>query len=120
MQSVRWRSPERNWLIAMMKDDTKNTFIATGDIPYSETEEPVQLYGEWVEDPKYGKQFKVVASHRVLPTNVAGLRGYLAASEDIKGVGPIRADKLVRHFGVELIGILDKNPQEALGVPWDQ
>ena len=89
MQSVRYRSPERNWLVAVMKlDGKKETFIATGDIPYSETEEPVQLYGEWIEDAKYGKQFKVATSHRVLPTTVEGLRGYLAASEDIKGIGP--------------------------------
>jgi hypothetical protein len=47
MVSVRYRSPERNWLIATMKSEAKEVFTATGDIPYSETEEVTQLYGEW-------------------------------------------------------------------------
>lgn len=111
MQGVRYRNAERTWLVATMKrEGSKESFIATGDIPYSETEEPVQLYGEWVEDKTYGKQFKVTASHRVLPTSVQGLRNYLAASEDIKGVGPVRADKLAEHFGSKLLSILDKEP----------
>src|ERR1700720_1783395 len=95
MLSVRYRNPERTWIVAQMKSsDIKGPFLATGDIPYSETEEPVQLYGEWVEDKKYGKQFKVTTSHRILPTSISGLRNYLAASEDIKGIGPVRANKL--------------------------
>lgn len=111
MISVRYRSPERNWMVAQMRnDESKDTFIATGDIPYSETEEPVQLYGEWIEDAKYGKQLKVSTSHRVLPTTVSGLRNYLAASEDIKGIGPVRANKLAEFFGSKLIGILDNEP----------
>jgi exodeoxyribonuclease V alpha subunit len=110
MVSVRYRSPERNWLIATMKSEAKEVFTATGDIPYSETEEVTQLYGEWVNDAKYGKQFKVSAAHRILPTDVAGIRNYLAASEDIKGVGPVRADKLSKHFGSKLLRILNNEP----------
>lgn len=109
MLSVRYRNPERNWLVANMRSNKRESFIATGDIPYSETEEPVQLYGEWIEDPKYGKQFKVSTAHRVLPTSVSGLRNYLAASEDIPGIGPGRADKLVKHFGSKLLSVLDSD-----------
>lgn len=118
MISVRYRSPERNWMVAQMRnDESKDSFIATGDIPYSETEEPVQLYGEWIEDAKYGKQLKVSTSHRVLPTTVSGLRNYLAASEDIKGIGPVRATKLAEFFGSKLIGILDKDPTKLSTCP---
>jgi exodeoxyribonuclease V alpha subunit len=115
MLSVRYRNPEHTWLVAQMKlEGTKESFIATGDIPYSETEEPVQLYGEWIQDKKYGKQFKVSTAHRVLPTTVSGLRNYLAASEDIKGVGPIRADALAKHFGAKLLSVLDKQEPKLL------
>jgi exodeoxyribonuclease V alpha subunit len=118
MLSIRYRSPERNWLVAQMRQEgSKETFIATGDIPYSETEEPVQLYGEWIEDAKYGKQLKVSTSHRVLPSTVSGLRNYLAASEDIKGIGPVRATKLTEFFGTKLLDILDKNPAALSDCP---
>lgn len=118
MMSVRYRNAERTWLVASMRNpETKEQFIATGDIPYSETEEPVQLYGEWFEDKTYGKQFKVTAAHRILPTSVQGLRNYLAASEDIKGVGPARANKLAEYFGSKLISILDSTPLELEKCP---
>lgn len=117
MLSVRWRNPERSWLIATMRNsDTKEVFTATGDIPYSETEEPVQLYGEW-EDGKYGRQFKVNTAHRILPTDLRGLTNYLAASEDIKGVGPVRAAKLAEHFGSRLLRILDNEPNKLSECP---
>lgn len=116
MVSTRYRNPERTWLVAQMKSEGK-LFIATGDIPYSETEEPVHLYGEWIEDKKYGKQFKVTAAHRILPSNLAGLRNYLASSEDIKGVGPVRASKLAEHFGASLLNILDREPSKLSECP---
>lgn len=108
--SVRYRNPERNWLVTQMRSDDKEIFIATGDIPYSETEEPVQLYGEWIEDKKYGKQFKVSSSHRILPTDMEGIVRYLSASEDIKGIGPVRANKLSMFFRERLLGVLDNAP----------
>src|SRR5262245_57648546 len=98
--SVRYRNDDHTWLVAQMKsDDIKDPFIATVDIPYGTEEDTIQLYGEWVEDKRYGKQFKVSASHRVLPTSVSGIRNYLASSEDIKGIGPVRAAKLAEFFG---------------------
>lgn len=118
ISSVRWRSPERNWLIANMKAyESKSSFTATGDIPYSETEEPIQLYGEWVDDKKYGRQFKVSSAHRILPTSLSGLSAYLASSEDIRGVGPVRARALVDHFGSSLWRILDKTPENLTECP---
>jgi exodeoxyribonuclease V alpha subunit len=113
--SIRYRNPERTWLVATMKyADKKDSFLATGDIPYSEDEEPVQLYGEWIEDKKYGRQFKVSTSHRILPTNTKGLSLYLANSEDIKGIGPVRANKLAENFGDKLLSILDGGQLEDL------
>lgn len=118
MVSVRYRNPEKTWLVATMQlDGKKETFLATGDIPYSETEEPVQLYGEWVQDKKYGKQFKVSTSFRILPSDTAGVSNYLAASEDIKGIGPVRARKLSDFFGASLIHILDSKPERLSECP---
>lgn len=116
--SIRYRNPERSWLVAQLRmDKTKETFIATGDIPYSETEEEVQLYGEWIEDKKYGKQFKVSSSHRVLPKDISGLEKYLAYSEDIKGIGPVRASKLATYFRDNLFTVLDEKPNELSECP---
>lgn len=113
--SIRYRSPERTWLVANMKQiGTNNYFTAAGDIIYAEPEEALQIYGEWIEDKKYGKQFKVTSSHRVLPKDLKGIEKYLSASEDIKGIGPIRASKLREHFGSKLLEVLEGNPKTLL------
>ena len=120
MLSVRYRNAERTWMVAQMKlEDGKESFCATGDIPFSEAGEPIQLYGEWSEDKKYGKQFKVSSAHRLLPTSVSGLRSYLANSEDIKGIGPVRAGKLATFFGSRLLSVLDTEAGAIGGLPWN-
>lgn len=106
--SIRYRNPEHTWLIATMKYvNKKETFTAVGDIPFADPEVEIMIYGEWVEDKKYGKQFKVTTSHRVLPTNLFDLTRYLASSEEIKGIGPVRAGKLASFFGSKLLNTLD-------------
>lgn len=118
MLSIRYRNAERSWLVAqMISSDSKETFIATGDIPYSESEEVLQLHGEWVEDKKYGKQFKTSTAYRVLPTSTSGLKAYLASSEDIKGIGPVRANKLAEFFGSKLLFTLDNCPEKLSTCP---
>ena len=117
MLSVRYRNAERTWMVAQMQLESKESFCATGDIPFSEAGEPIQLYGEWSEDKKYGKQFKVSSAHRLLPTSVSGLRSYLANSEDIKGIGPIRAGKLAAFFGSRLLSVLDTRPEQLADCP---
>lgn len=116
--SIKYRNPEHTWIVATMKsDDKRETFMATGDIPYSEGDESIQLYGEWIEDKKYGIQFKVATAHRILPTSTSGLQRYLATSEDIKGVGPVRASKLALHFGSSLLKVLDTCPEKLTACP---
>lgn len=107
--SIRYRNPERSWLVANMRLDNKETFLATGEIPYSSTEESLQLYGEWVEDKKYGRQFQVNSAHRILPSDTKGIEQYLISSENIKGIGPNRASRLSDHFGNELLNILNRS-----------
>ena len=50
--------------------------------------EPVQIEGTWVNNPKYGRQFKVERFTVELPTTTDGIRRYLGSGL-IKGVGPV-------------------------------
>ena len=42
--------------------------------------ESLRLSGEWVADPKYGRQFKALAYQTVTPKTVEGIERYLATS----------------------------------------
>jgi exodeoxyribonuclease V alpha subunit len=67
--------------------------------------EGLRLQGEWSLHPKYGEQFKFVEHETLFPATVAGMEKYLA-SGFIKGIGPVMAQRLVKHFGGETFEII--------------
>ncbi len=70
--------------------------------------ETYKLDGEWVNHPKYGRQFNFDNYQLVLPTSLLGLKRYLGSGL-IKGVGPVTADKIVHHFGLQTLEVLENN-----------
>ncbi len=76
----------------------------------------IEMAGYFVDNPSYGRQFKV-SSHRLLPPNTEqSLKKYLGSGL-IKGVGPVLAGRLVDHFGGQVLEVLDQNPERLTEVP---
>jgi len=65
------------------------------------------MYGEWVNHPRYGEQFKVDRYKSLVPASVYGIRKYLGSGL-IKGIGPIMAKRIVERFGTETLDVIDK------------
>ena len=65
----------------------------------------MRLQGEWSLHPKYGEQFKFVEHETLFPATVSGMEKYLA-SGFIKGIGPVMAQRIVKHFGGETFEII--------------
>ncbi len=78
--------------------------------------ESVELGGEWTMHAEYGKQFSVQSMRSVLPATVAGIEKYLGSGL-IKGVGPVTAKRIVKHFGAETLEIIDTDPGRLIDVP---
>ena len=72
--------------------------------------EAVELRGRWQIHPQYGRQFAVGEMRSALPATVAGIEKYLGSGL-IKGVGPVTAKRIVDHFGVETLEVIDNDPQ---------
>lgn len=70
----------------------------------------VTLEGRFVKDDRYGDTFVVKSFHTAVKRTRANVLGYLASGV-IKGVGPSIAKKIVEHFGVEALEILEQNPE---------
>ncbi len=64
----------------------KGTFF-----PLKEDDE-LTIYGEYIDDSKYGRQFNCETYEINLPTDVKSIVKYLSAGM-IKGIGPSRAKK---------------------------
>ncbi len=74
--------------------------------------------GQWQVHPRYGQQLSVEHWERLLPATEAGLKSYLSSGL-IKGIGPVTANKIVEHYGLDTLDILENEPerlQEVEGI----
>ena len=78
--------------------------------------ESVELTGNWTIHPEYGKQFTVTQMRAILPATVAGIEKYLGSGL-IRGVGPVTAKRIVKHFGVETLNIIEEAPERLNEIP---
>jgi exodeoxyribonuclease V alpha subunit len=78
--------------------------------------ESLRMRGRWGSHPQYGKQFHVDDYTTVLPATVQGIRRYLGSGL-IKGIGPVLADRIVQHFGVDALDVIEREPARLIEVP---
>jgi len=68
--------------------------------------EAVRLEGHWTTHPQYGRQFRIVGYKTVYPSTVEGIRKYLGSGL-IKGIGPVTAKRIVAHFGLDTLHVIE-------------
>lgn len=73
--------------------------------------ESLRMEGRWGSHPQYGKQFTVENYTTVLPATIQGIRRYLGSGL-IKGIGPVFADRITQHFGLDTLDILEEAPRD--------
>lgn len=92
------------------------TVAVVGIMPELVVGESVEFTGEWVEDKQYGRQFRAEMVATIKPTSRQGLINYLGSGL-VKGIGPVTAEKIVDHFGMKTLDILENEPERVLEVP---
>ena len=105
------------WVLIELKDRAsgRNARV-TGVAPGVSAGEQIRAYGAWVDDSRFGRQFRSSTIKISPPASTRGLRAFLASGA-ISGVGEAYADKLIDQFGDELIHVLDHNPERIRAVP---
>ncbi|MFJ6543567.1 ATP-dependent RecD-like DNA helicase [Streptomyces sp. NPDC091385] len=78
--------------------------------------ESLRMEGRWGSHPQYGKQFHVENYTTVLPATVQGIRRYLGSGL-VKGIGPVFADRITQHFGIDTLRIIEEEPGRLIEVP---
>ncbi|MFF0887409.1 ATP-dependent RecD-like DNA helicase [Streptomyces sp. NPDC003456] len=78
--------------------------------------ESLRMEGRWGSHPQYGKQFHVENYTTVLPATVQGIRRYLGSGL-VKGIGPVFADRITQHFGMDTLKIIEEEPKRLIEVP---
>ncbi|WP_433825561.1 SF1B family DNA helicase RecD2 [Actinoplanes sp. CA-015351] len=77
--------------------------------------ESLRLSGWWSSHAQYGRQFEVISYTTVLPATIQGIRRYLGSGL-VKGIGPVFAERIVDHFGLETLEIIEESPDRLIEV----
>ena len=108
IEEIIFRNDENGYTVFGL--DFKGTgVICVGKLINANVGENLSLEGEFVNNAKYGYQFAFSSYEVVLPTSLAGIERYLSSGL-IKGVGPITAKNIVKHFKEETFTIIEMSP----------
>jgi exodeoxyribonuclease V alpha subunit len=108
---IRFVNSESHWTVLSVRVDGQPAPVTVvGVIPGMTEGIPVRIEGEWIEDPRFGKQMRAIRCVERIPATPAGLAAYLA-SGFIEGIGPRMAERLVDRFGVDVLDIIRREPE---------
>lgn len=110
IEEIIFRNEENGYsVVDILDESSKEAVTVVGSFPFLNPGEMVRLTGDWVTHPDYGLQFKMKTYEVAAPSTLVGMENYLASGL-IKGVGPSTAKKLVEHFGLNVLDIIQFNP----------
>ena len=113
-----FHNKENGYTVAVFEIE-EDYFTIVGSIPGAASGKSYRIQGEFIEDPRYGEQFKVSAFEETMPSTKEGIKDFLA-SGTIKGVGRKTAAAIVARFGEDTFDVIEKHPDSAQRVRQDQ
>lgn len=87
----------------------------TGPLPPVQPGERLEAEGEWIVDPRHGRQFRVREARVQPPDSTQAIERFLGTGT-ISGVGPELAKRIVETFGKETLDVLNDAPERLLKV----
>jgi len=111
-----YQDEESQFYVFVLLPPKQTSITVRGYLPSISIGQEVILLGSWVFHPKFGKQFEAKSCTTKLPTTLVGLKKYLGSGL-IKGIGPSYAEKLVNSFGLEVLNIIDLEPERLNEIP---
>ncbi len=117
VERLTYHSAESGYSVARFKVPGNQDLVTiVGSFPNIQAGQTLQLTGIWRDHPKYGSQFQVTQYRELKPATLTGIEKYLGSGL-IKGVGPVTAKRIVAHFGLETLDIIENKIERLIEVP---
>ncbi len=113
LERITFQSDETGFTVAQLREAGKKAGDLTtvvGPLVGVTVGATLRLKGQWLRDPRYGRQFKVEGWEVLRPNTLNGLERYLGSGL-IKGVGPTYARRIVATFGMDTLDVLEQEPE---------
>ncbi|MEU6240714.1 ATP-dependent RecD-like DNA helicase [Streptomyces sp. NPDC047024] len=118
LERITYANEETGYTVARVDTGRGGADLLTvvGALLGAQVGESLRMEGRWGSHPQYGKQFHVENYTTVLPATVQGIRRYLGSGL-VKGIGPVFADRITQHFGIDTLTIIEEEPKRLIEVP---
>ena len=117
MERVTYHAEDSGYTVARLKaPGVRDLVTIVGSFPDIHAGQSLHLTGYWREHPKFGQQYQVIHAEVSKPATLTGLEKYLGSGL-IKGIGPVMARRIVAHFGLETLEIIEQSCSRLNEVP---
>ncbi|MEV7545179.1 ATP-dependent RecD-like DNA helicase [Streptomyces sp. NPDC089915] len=118
LERITYANEESGYTVARVDTGRGSGDLLTvvGSLLGAQPGESLRMEGRWGSHPQYGRQFSVENYSTVLPATIQGIRRYLGSGL-IKGIGPRIADRIVEHFGLDTLDVIEGEPKRLIEVP---
>ena len=117
VERLTFHAAESGYTVARFKPPRARELVTiVGNFAHIEPGQTLQLQGQWRSHPKYGEQFQVTQYHEMKPATLTGIEKYLGSGL-IKGIGPVMAKRIVSHFGLETLTVIEEDVERLHEVP---
>ncbi len=117
VERVTYHAEDSGYTVARLKaSGVRDLVTIVGRFPDIHAGQSLRLVGYWRDHAKYGQQFQVVQAQETKPATLTGLEKYLGSGL-IKGIGPVTARRIVAHFGLETLEIIEQSCSRLSEVP---
>lgn len=118
LERITYANEENGYTVARVDTGrgAGDLLTVVGSLLGAQVGESLRMEGRWGSHSQYGKQFTVENYTTVLPATIQGIRRYLGSGL-IKGIGPVIADRITTHFGVDTLDIIEQQPKRLVEVP---
>lgn len=117
IERITFHNSENGFTVAKLKQPRKNVLTTlVGTFPMLQPGESVRCIGSWKNNPSHGVQFEVESWQIEAPADKEGIQKYLESGM-VQGIGAVYAKRIVDHFGIKTLEIIDQNPEALLEIP---
>jgi len=112
VKSVVFHNEENGYTIMQVEVKSRAGAITVlGNLPAVVEGEDIRATGKWVDDKRFGAQFRAEQIIPVAPTSNSGIERFLASGL-IDGIGKTYAKRIVKKFGEDTFRVIEQESQK--------
>ena len=110
LQYIIFYNQENHYIVAQFSETkTYHLFTATGTMIDPLEDQEYELNGQYVNHPRYGKQFKIQSAQRLLPKHSQAIIQFLSGSS-FPTIGKKTATQIYEALGDDCLSLIQENP----------